>query len=66
MSIYRLQSGSHRLPKRLVVFIAVVAFHVLIAGAFINGLARRSVTRHASRVIPVPVTPLGQEGLVPI
>lgn len=65
MSCYHLLRNSEFLSKRLIILIAVVAFHVLIARVFISGLDARPLGGTArGRNIPIPVAPSGE--LIPI
>jgi hypothetical protein len=68
MKIYNLPRNSEYLSRRLIVLIAVVACHVLVASVFISGLdddrARAGLPRGPNAVIPIPVVPSGE--LIPI
>lgn len=67
MSSYHRPHERMFLSKRLVVLMAVIACHAMIAEVFISGFAGSSATHRAqSPVIPIPAVPAGGAQLIPI
>jgi hypothetical protein len=65
MSSFHLLRVSELFSKHLIILMAVVASHVLIAGAFIGGLDARPLGGSArGRNMPIPVAPSGE--LIPM
>jgi len=60
MNTFHLPHDGGFFSKRVTVFIAVVGFHVLVAGLFISGF---DGSRRAQSVIPIPTVPAPNAGL---